>query len=156
MPSDQSMKTKSLKPLKLCSLKTFSDEELREELKRRDEFSIKINGITTSDFVVDYADWVIPPGHKEFRPTFAFFIKHKKKKYCIYNDYNYENPQKWWPTHKRWEDDVVNGAMAFIPRGFYEVCENTYEYDGTTEEAIEKLKLSGFKTINNVQNKTGV
>lgn len=120
--------------------------------------NLNINGITNKDFQVTYADWNTPPDHPEFKPTFSFALKRGKKKYCIYYDFNREKPQKWWPTKKSdWDDgEVESAATDFIPDGFSECCENSYEYSGTTEEAIECLRRHGFDDIVDDQKRTGL
>jgi hypothetical protein len=145
-------------------LTKYTDDQLYAELKRRKANQamlgikhLNINGITVKDFIVEYADWDCRPGDKEFRPYFAFFIKHGKKNHCIYYDYSVK--KKWWPTE--WEAGyggqvIANAAFRFIPKGFAEAMENAYDYQGTTEEGIECLKKHGFKTIINVQEKTGL
>ena len=163
-PTATQMKTLLL--AKTNKLSSYTLEELEDlyrevwdELGRRsierETISIKtlcINGITTKDFVVRYADYDCSPDDPEFRPTFSFLIKRGKKEYCIYYDFNQEKPQKWWPTKRqglRLEDE--NAAFDFIPSGFCEASENIYEYSGTTEEAIECLKNRGFTDIQNAQ-----
>lgn len=161
------MKLPNLKKCSDTDLATLHESLLDELNKRRINQNylakkvLNINGITTKDFAVTYADWVCPPDDPRFKPTFSFSIKRGRKSYCIYYDFNYEKPHKWWPTRPSgylpdgvtapMDAEVENAAGDFIPDGFSESCENSYEYEGTTEEAIECLKKHGFTDIKNVQ-----
>ena len=143
--------------MKSINIKTLSDKELSEmmdlldaELARRTGASrvleirnLNINGITTKDFVVEYADYEAEFPRPD-RPTYSFYIKRGKKLHCIY--YGFNN-QSWWPTG----DARENAASEFIPHYFVEASENSYEFDGAPEIAIECLKQHGFTTIKNVQ-----
>ena len=159
------MKAKSPKAIKSV-LENFTSEQLYAELSRRTEAeylskikSLNINGITVKDFVVKYADWNYYPDDIEFRPHFSFYLKHKGKEYCIY--YDYSPSLKWWPIKKDElsNDDygyAGNGAFDFIPSGFAEAVENGYEFHGTIEEGIERLREYGFPTIIDDQASTGL
>jgi hypothetical protein len=78
---------------------------------------------------------------------FSFTIRHgiPGKEYDIY--YECGDPlHSWWPIVGEEGDDNCdrNGAFEFIPPGFAEACENSYEYRGTVEEAVAQLKKYGF------------
>ncbi len=155
------------------ALRDMSDEDIEKlatnlygELEKRNaakekkkQLALKINGITVRDFSVVYADYYCSPHEPEYKPTFSFYLKRGKKEYCIYNDFCETNPHKWWPAEKQTQygnRGWANRATEFIPQGFAEACENSYEFSGTTEEAIARLKEYGFTDIKDGQAETGM
>ena len=126
-------------------LAKYTTEELQNEINNRNKVdrdtelrNFSINGITTKDFaVVHYAD------DDGWGDSYGFLLKHGKKSYCIYYDYNSEKPQKWWPTHTEF-GYVENATESFIPQRFVEQCENLYSFDGSYAEAVEYLKTFGI------------
>jgi len=121
----------------------------RRELKRIEENRTKcINNITTKDFVVYWGSYGMRDEKGRTEYQFSFCIKHGEKIYDIY--YEHGSPlYSWWPIVGEEGDDDFdrNGAFEFIPSGFGEACENSYEYNGTFDEAINKLKKYGFEDI---------
>lgn len=149
----------------LSYFSTFSDKEVEEEYERRQDLkrlkqledsykdisNLNINNITAKDFQItlyiekDYnAD---SDSNNNLIYRFSFNIKHGKTLYDIYYDFNVDSGKPtWWPKTTvaagppLWE----NSAFQFIPSRFCEACENSYEYEGSLQEAINTLITCGF------------
>lgn len=117
-----------------------------------------INGITANDIAVEYGSYDGGEITDMNDVNFSFFVKHDGKKYNIYYDAGtYDHTGKgqhftlhpWWPIVGEDGDDDYerNGAFQFIPSGFCEACENSYEFRGTFEEAIAQLKEYGITDV---------
>jgi len=147
--------------------KNWSTEKLRveftlikNELWRRDEEdkvekqkSLNLNGITPKDIKV--VIW--EEGDSLY---YSFKIVHESKDYDIYYDgralrhgdrtkENHWGYHSWWPMNPDEENDeyAANGAWCFIPDGFNESMENSYEFRGTKNQAIKRLKEWGITNI---------
>ncbi len=112
-----------------------------------------INNITTKDFVVYWGSYGMRDRNDKPEYHFSFCIRHDGKSYDIYYEhhdtvFNGGNGEfhPWWPlVGKEGDEDWDrNGAFEFIPPGFAEASENSYEYHGTVEQAVEQLKKYGF------------
>jgi hypothetical protein len=68
--------------------------------------------------------------------SYSFFITKDGKDYDFYYGQTSPESQNWWPNSEQ--------EFDFIPKGFFERCENCYRYTGTDAEAIELLKKCGF------------
>jgi len=147
--------------------KNWSTEKLRveseliyAELRRRSEVEstekqkhLNLNGITAKDIkVVIWSE-----GDSLY---YSFKIVHEGKDYDIYYDgvidwhgertkENHWGYHPWWPIDPEEEDDeyAANGAFLFIPNGFSEAMENAYNFKGTKNQAIKKLKSCGITNI---------
>lgn len=147
----------------------YTTEQLQEELrlikdtlaKRAKENEgeehkkLSINGITVKDFVIY---WARDYSKNIDDAQFSFFIKYDGKEHDIYYDGKTDDDDesgennwgyhKWWPVNLDVSDSYdANSAYEFIPTGFSEAMENSYEYRGTFDEAIEHLKKHGFTDI---------
>ena len=147
--------------------KSWSTEKLRveseliyAELRKRSAIeksekqkNLNLNGITPKDFKVH----IWPEGDSLY---YSFKIVHEGKDYDIYYDGvadwcgdrskgNHWGYHSWWPIDPEEEDDeyAANGAWSFIPDGFSEAMENAYNYNGTKNQAIKKLKSWGITNI---------
>jgi len=145
----------SIKSLKKEQERIFS--ALKKKQEKLDLFNakkLKINNITTKDIAVRYGVT------DDDLTQFSFFVKHKGKLHCIYYDNGYHEVSEdkprfkyydWWPIKLEKDEDgevEENGAYEFIPNGFAECCENSYEYcNGNFKSAIKKLKDSGITDI---------
>jgi len=133
--------------------KMYEVLKARREVQQVKEAQTKcINNITTKDFVVYWG--TLGQRYRNDKPEyfFSFTIRHADRDYNIY----YENGTydakhvhhfyPWWPIvgEEGDEDWDRNGAFEFIPPGFAEACENSYEFRGTVEEAVAQLKKYGF------------
>lgn len=50
--------------------------------------------------------------------------------------------KSFWDANKCLNDrGIPDGVM---PAGFYELCESTYEFDGSTQDGINVLNAAGF------------
>jgi len=125
---------------------------IQSEIDRREKSvdatvvrELNINGITTMDFIVIYYK-------EEKRTHFSFYIEYNNDIHDINEGgYTGERNKKgramfypWWPTAS---SGTENAALAFVPMGFLEMCENLYEYGGSDEEAFAMLQESGFTNI---------
>lgn len=117
--------------------------------------SLCINGITAKDIAVEYGSYDGSEIVDMNDVNFSFFVVHEGKKYNIYydsgtydKDHNF-TMHPWWPIVGEDGDDDYerNGAFQFIPSGFCEACENSYEFRGTFEEAIAQLKEYGITDV---------
>jgi hypothetical protein len=125
---------------------TFCSDELKEIARVLDEVNhetpeekeikrirnINIDGLTYKDIKVIY--YLIHKNSETF--SYSFFITKDGKDYDFYRGRLYLESHDWWPD----SDQELN----FIPKGFFERCENCYGYNGTDAEAIELLKKCGF------------
>lgn len=145
--------------------------EVQEELSKRHnkiEFerarTLNINGITAKDIQVVYHDI-----HGDGNLNYSFYVKHDGRSYDFYYDHSkWDKSHKrtfhpWWPvkTHDEYgntytenDDWEMNGAREFIPPGFAESMENSYEYDGTVEEVIKYLKNYGITDVQEYKERT--
>lgn len=141
----------------------YEERERRRKIKELNEANtLSINGITCKDIAVRYhgydgSTW--PVDDADIR--FSFFVKHDGKLYNIYYDhsvYDFTDGRKqtfhpWWPIlpledgETEYDDWEHNGAYQFIPSGFSEACENSYEYRGTFKQALETLQKHGITDI---------
>ena len=119
---------------------------VRREVQQVKEAKQKcINNITTKDFVVYWGTFGERDRNDKPKYSFSFTIRHADEDYDIY--YEHGNPfYPWWPVVGEEGEDYLdrNGAFEFIPPGFAEACENSYEYRGTVEEAVAQLRKYGF------------
>ncbi len=100
--------------------------------------------IKLSDLYVVYGDFNgYSPGDEYYSVNFMFYIKKDGKEYCTY--YDFDPSLDWWP--KCGPDNEENNFSIFIPRGFAEAMENSYEFDGTVEEALALLRKCGITDL---------
>lgn len=155
------------KPINLSSIST---PDLQAELARRGTIAsaafhrqmwddnvaeiaaLSINGVTSADFVVECGDPNgVNPGESGYDPRYSFSIRHGRKDYDAYYGMRHGNPQKWWPANEHGDTALSsydnNRALEFVPLCFAEACENSYEYEGTVEEAMNILKRCGFTRV---------
>lgn len=148
---------------------TWTDENLQAELekisavltvrkrKAKAEKAKKlcINGITAKDIAVEYGSYDGSEITDINEVNFSFFVKHDGVKYNIYYEAGtYDDKHNftiypWWPIVGEEGDDQYerNGAFEFIPPGFAEACENSYEFRGTFDEAVARLKEYGITDV---------
>lgn len=101
--------------------------ELEDEYFSKESLERNIDGLTVKDIAVRYerdeGNW------EDNVINYSFYVKKDGKLL----DFYYE-----------WNGDEV---FEFIPDGFSEACENSYEFDGTFKEAVDKLKKYGITDI---------
>ena len=137
-------------------MEVLNGRKKKKNLKAAKELCI--NGIMAKDIAVEYGSYDGSEITDMNYVNFSFFVKHDGKKYNIYYDsgtYDHTTGSQffkfhpWWPLIGEEGDDEYerNGAFQFIPSGFCEACENSYEFRGTFEEAIERLKEHGITDV---------
>lgn len=116
--------------------------KMQEVVNVKESLERNISGFTAKDVAVRYGD---PDGCDE-RLWYGFYIKYKGKLYDFYYGKSDGGAGDWWPKS---EDDEYNcGAFNdFIPPGFSEACENSYEFRGTMEQAVARLNKYGITDI---------
>ena len=110
--------------------------EVLKDIKSRDKMeryrTRKCGGVLVSDVAVRWfreeSDW------EQEIFNYAFYVKKEGKLLDVY----YE-----------WQDKKV---LDHIPDEFFEASENSYEFDGSLEKAVEVLKSHGFTDIKEMEN----
>lgn len=120
----------------------ISDEMASRELDR-EIIDVKVNKIGkygVENIRVYYGD-IHQQGIDDI--NYAFYFVDKKGKE---HDFYYDRPPGLKLTAEQ-SNDWYGLVNEFIPRGFNEACENSYEYRGTVEQAIEQLKKYGITDV---------
>jgi hypothetical protein len=119
--------------------------KMQEIVDVRETKELKIGEFTAKDVGVRYGDC---DGYGE-QLWFSLVIKRDGKEYDFYYGRSDDGAGDWWPKNEDEPDDKYNcGAFdEFIPTGFYEVCENSYEFRGTLKQAIKRLKQYGITDV---------
>lgn len=143
------------------ALQGFSDEQLYEELKRRNVDkellsykTLNIDGFTPKDLVCmqgnEYEEEC-----DEYGPYYYFYLKADNKLFDIYymncvtqdlDENGEEITPSQWPQIKD-GDYSTNGAMELVPPEFVESSENQYEYHGKSDvkEYLKKCGITDFR-----------
>ena len=120
----------------------------RTEKKVKEALNLNINGFTCKDIAVRYGSYDGSEVDNLDDVNFSFFVKKDGKLYDFYYGKSVGGTGDWWPKSEDEFDEYNCGAFnEFIPRGFNEACENSYEFSGTFDEAVATLKKYGITDI---------
>ena len=129
---------------------TFASDELYEivklmyklsskdrEIKRIKSFNI--DGFTSKDIKV------IQRLEDKSLIRYSFYIIKDGKDWDFYYGNFDDNTIAWWPKYLNLDNNVYSGPINdFVPVGFIEMCENSYEYNGCHGDVIKFLQACGF------------
>ena len=118
--------------------------KMQEVVDVKESHELNIGGFTCKDVAVRYGSYD-GSGDHDADINFSFFLKKNGKLWDFYYGKSDGEAEDWWPEAEN--DMNMSPIFDFIPPGFAEACENSYEFSGTVEEAIEHLKKHGITDI---------